>query len=50
MELQDIPCMLQYNQRMRDWMKFRDEQKPVVVYPNSFVPLREVIDKFYGMC
>lgn len=49
-ELQDLNCMIYYNQRLREWMNLRACQKSETVYPTNPQPLREVINKFFSMC
>lgn len=49
-ELQDVNCMIYYNQRMREWANIRECQKSESVYPTNPQPLREIISKFFNMC
>lgn len=49
-ELQDLNCMIYYNQRMREWMNIRECQKSEPVYPTTSEPLRDIVKKFFSMC
>lgn len=48
-ELQDLNCLIYYNQRMRDWLNVRELQKSESTYPNNPQPLNEIVKQFYMM-